>query len=73
MHVPRRSSEHCDSWTERSPSGSGLHIFVRGRLSRALKGPQIEVYADARYIAITGHWWSGTPGTLRHQQAYLVI
>ena len=63
--------ERCDSWTERSPSNTGLHIFVLGRVPRALKGDQIEVYAEARYICLTGHRWPGTPSTLRAQQAYL--
>ncbi|MBI2225933.1 MAG: hypothetical protein HYU44_13525, partial [Betaproteobacteria bacterium] len=47
--------ERTDSFTEISPSGTGLHVFVRGTVSRALKGEQIEVYSDARYIAVTGH------------------
>jgi hypothetical protein len=63
--------ERCDSWTEVSPSGTGLHVFVRGGVTRALRGPQIEVYSDGRYICITGHRWPGTPGGLRLQQAYL--
>lgn len=63
--------ERCDSWAEVSPSGTGLHIFVRGAVPRALKGEQIEVYSDARYICVTGHQWPGTPPTLREQQGYL--
>jgi hypothetical protein len=63
--------ERCDSWTERSPSGTGLHVFVRGVVPRAIKGPQIEVYGTARYIAVTGHQWPGTPPGLTNQQAYL--
>jgi hypothetical protein len=63
--------ERCDSWTEISPSGRGLHVFVLGGVPRALKGDQIEVYADARYICITGHRWAGTPSTLKYQQSYL--
>lgn len=64
--------ERCASWTEISPSGTGLHAFVRGRVvPHALKGDQIEVYSDARYICITGHQWPGTPNVLRPQQAYL--
>jgi hypothetical protein len=61
----------CDSWTERSPSNTGLHVFVLGRVGRALKGNQIEVYSTARFIAITGHQWPGTPGGLTNQQGYL--
>lgn len=63
--------ERCDSWTEISPSGTGLHVFLRGRVPRGLKGEQIEVYSDGRYIAITGHHWPGTPTTLSYQQTYL--
>lgn len=63
--------ERCDSWTERSPSNTGLHCFVVGRVPRALKGAQIEVYSEARYICVTGHSWPGTPAALTPQQAYL--
>jgi hypothetical protein len=62
---------HCASWTERSPSNTGLHVFVGGRVARALKGEQIEAYAESRYICLTGHQWPGTPATLTNQQAYL--
>ncbi|MBZ5590570.1 MAG: hypothetical protein LAO05_18625 [Acidobacteriia bacterium] len=63
--------ERCDSWTEISPSGTGLHIFVLGSVPRAVKGNQIEVYTIDRYICITGHQWPGTPASLRPQQPYL--
>jgi hypothetical protein len=63
--------ERCDSWTEISPSGRGLHVFVLGTVPQALKGAQIEVYSTARYIAITGHRWPGTRAALRPQQPYL--
>jgi len=63
--------ERCDSWTELSPSGTGLHVFVRGAVPKAIKGDQIEVYSGERYIAVTGHRWPGTPDTLRWQQPYL--
>jgi hypothetical protein len=61
----------CDSFTEISPSGKGLHIFVLGTLPRALKGRHIELYAFERYICVTGHQWPGTPSTLRSRQDYL--
>lgn len=63
--------ERCDSWTEISPSGTGLHVFVRGAVPKAIKGDQIEVYSGARYIAVTGHQWPGPPDGLRWQQRYL--
>jgi hypothetical protein len=63
--------ERCDSFTEISPSGTGLHVFVRGGVPQALKGDQIEVYSDQRYIAVTGHAWPGTRGLLSVRQTYL--
>lgn len=63
--------DRAHSWTERSPSGTGLHIFVRGTLPEAIKGAQIELYSTDRYIAVTGHRWPGTPEDVRDAQAYL--
>jgi primase-polymerase (primpol)-like protein len=44
-----------DSYTEVSPSGTGLHIILAGALpvSGRRKGP-IEVYHSGRYITVTG-------------------
>lgn len=63
--------DRCDSWTEISPSRTGLHVFVLGRVAHALKGEQVEVYSEGRYIAVTGHRWPGSPATVREQQDYL--
>lgn len=41
----------CAAWTEISPSGRGLHIFARGRVAQAMKGPGLEVYGTDRYRA----------------------
>ncbi len=60
-----------NSWTEISPSGTGLHIFGYGCLARAIKGVGVEVYTTARFMALTGHHWPGTPATLRVLQPYL--
>lgn len=43
-----------DSYTELSPSGSGLHIVVKGKVPKALKLPRIEIYSTERYFALTG-------------------
>jgi hypothetical protein len=59
------------SFTERSPSGTGLHIWVRGVVPVALVGLQIEVYSTARVMAMTGHRWPGTAETLLDAQPYL--
>jgi primase-polymerase (primpol)-like protein len=50
------------SYTEVSPSGSGLHVLVRGTLP---EGPRrkggVEAYDDARYFTMTGKRLAGTP------------
>jgi hypothetical protein len=63
--------KRIDSWTEISPSGTGLHIFVLGTMPAAMKGEQIEIYSTDRYIAVTGHHWPGTPPDVRNAQRYL--
>lgn len=44
-----------DGYTEVSPSGTGLHVLVRGELppGRCRKG-RIEAYATGRYFTVTG-------------------
>jgi hypothetical protein len=59
------------SWTEISPSGRGLHVFVRGALPEPLIGAQVQIYSTLRFMALTGHRWPGTPATLDDAQAYL--
>jgi primase-polymerase (primpol)-like protein len=63
--------EALDSYTERSPSGRGLHVFVRGRLggSRRRHG-RFEVYDQGRYFATTGER-VGTRDTVEERQAEL--
>jgi len=63
--------ERCASWTEISPSSSGLHVFVRGRVPHSLKGDHLEIYSTARFICVTGHRWAKTPDTLADGQSYL--
>lgn len=63
--------DRASSWTEISPSGAGVHIFVAGALPSAVVGDQIEIYSTARFIALTGHRWPDTPDEVRGGQAYL--
>lgn len=41
------------SYTEVSPSGTGLHIWVKGEIPGAIKRKELEVYGDKRYITVT--------------------
>lgn len=44
-----------DSYTEASPSGSGVHVIVRGKIPAPLKRERIEMYHAERYFTVTGH------------------
>ena len=50
--------EGLQSYTERSPSGSGLHIFVTAEdvniTRHRRQGGFVEIYSDARYFTVTG-------------------
>lgn len=48
-----------DSYTEVSPSGTGIHILAKGALSgpginRSLDGHKVEIYNKSRYFTLTG-------------------
>jgi putative DNA primase/helicase len=53
------------SYTEVSPSGTGLHIIGMGRIERAIKatisGDAVEVYGTGRYLTYTDEWVDSTP------------
>ncbi len=64
--------EKMDSYTEVSPSGTGLHIFVRGALpDRGRKKGPIEMYDSERYLTVTGDHLAGTPMTIEERGAEL--
>lgn len=50
----RRVLELCPGYAEISPSGTGVRIFVKGQLERALKLNNTEIYNSGRYLTITG-------------------
>ena len=43
-----------NSYTEYSPSGTGIHIIAKGDIPRALKTDKIEIYNTGRYFTVTG-------------------
>lgn len=62
------------SYTEVSPSGTGLKIYMFGRkpgprCKNAKEHPGIEIFDNARFVAITGLHLPGTPLHLVHAQA----
>lgn len=61
-----------DSYTEISPSGTGVHILLRGALPPGgrRKG-KVEMYAEGRYFTVTGLHLAGTPRTVEHRSVEL--
>src|ERR687890_2660085 len=61
-----------NSYTEISPSGTGVHILVRGELlaGRNRKG-RFEAYDRGRYFTVTGKHLSGTPRSIESRQEEL--
>lgn len=58
-----------NSYTELSPSGKGLRIFVKAELNASgRRKEKIEVYTDGRFLTVTGHHLEGTPVTIEHRQ-----
>lgn len=58
----RKVIEYFDSYTELSPSGTGVRIFVEGKIDAAIKHPRVndktlplEIYSRSRVATVTGH------------------
>src|SRR5215204_5125587 len=61
-----------DSYAEISPSGTGVHVLVRGALppGRNRKG-RFEAYDRGRYFTVTDRHLAGTPKTIEARQEQL--
>ena len=56
--------QFMDSYTERSPSGTGVHIFIKGELpdgGRGRRSGKLEVYARERFFTMTGQVYHDAP------------
>ena len=49
-----RVAEYFKSYTEISPSATGIHIVVKGKIKESIKRADIEVYSEKRYMCFTG-------------------
>lgn len=49
------------SYAEHSPSGTGLHIIVRGSVPTGRRRSAIEIYSSARYMTMTGDVYRNSP------------
>jgi primase-polymerase (primpol)-like protein len=61
-----------DSYTEISPSGTGVHILVRGELPEGRnRKERFEAYDRGRYFTVTGQHLAGTPLSIKSRQEQL--
>lgn len=61
--------DSLDSYTEISPSRQGLRIFVRAMLPpHGRRKGLLELYADGRFLTITGALLAGSPTTIEERQ-----
>src|SRR5262249_59536187 len=61
-----------DSYTEVSPSGTGLHSFVCGKLPLGgRRHGRIEMYDRDRYFTVTGDHLEGTPAAIEERTTEL--
>jgi len=70
----KRLVAKLDSYTEVTPSGVGLRVWLRGRKpeSRSKNSSKnVEIYESRRYFTVTGRHLDGTPTTINDRQAEL--
>ncbi len=58
----REIIERCASYTELSPSGTGVHIIVEGE-TKTFKSNEVgvEVFCGRQFFTVTGAHWAGSP------------
>lgn len=65
--------KRLNSYTEISPSGTGLRIFVRGELPpHGRRKGHIEIYSQARFLTITGDHYLAAPDTIQERATELL-
>lgn len=57
----RKIIEAVNSYSEISPSGTGIKIFLKGEFPRSAKGEHVEMYDRFRFFTVTGWHVKGTP------------
>lgn len=68
----RRVVDQMGSYTELSPSGTGLRIWVEGSLPPGgRRRDYIELYEGERFVPVTGCRWEGAPPVIGERQAAL--
>jgi len=61
-----------ESFSEVSPSGTGVHIYIKGKLpAGGHKGDKVEIYDQRRYFTVTGKHLKNTPMTIHRRDMEL--
>lgn len=63
--------ESLSSYTEITPSGEGLRVWVRAVVPGERKKnsqQDVELYDDKRFFTVTGNHFAGTPTTIKNRQ-----
>jgi putative DNA primase/helicase len=61
--------KRLDSYTEISPSGSGIHVWVRAeKFGGRCRNRRIEIYDGEHYMTVTGNRYPGTPPGINDAQ-----
>lgn len=65
--IQQKVFDAFQSYAERSPSGRGLHIIVKGKLPGGRKRSKIEAYSSRRFFTMTGDVYRRDP-VQEHQE-----
>ena len=65
-HGLKEDTNFRETYAEVSPSGTGIRLIARGKIGAAVKcdPARVEMYADGRYLTITGQHIEETPKTI---------
>ena len=61
MAREQRIYDAFETYAERSPSGKGLHLIVKGSVPNGRRRSAVEVYSNERYMTMTGNVFRNVP------------
>lgn len=69
----QRVFREFDSYSETSPSGSGLHIIIKGNIPHGRRRSFIEIYSSDRFMTMTGQVFLDAPIAPRQELFQLLF